>query len=236
MSEYSDFPDAAKALPRVASSGGIDLERVLTLRPDLAVAWRLEATSRTLDRLQSLGIPLFYSEPHRLAEIPSAIEALGVLAGTEAQAQAQAARLRAELQQLQAAYRDRRPIDVFYQISERPLMTLNGRHFVSDALTMCGARNVFANAPIIAPGVSIEQVLVADPEAIIAARVDTADRSWQKAWLKFASLRAVRQGNLLAVRGEEMHRHGPRAIPAARQLCGLLDEVRSKSVKAANPP
>src|SRR3954452_19924160 len=106
-SEYSDFPEAAKRLPRVASSGGVDLERLLALRADLVVAWRLEATAKALDRIEALGIPLVYIEPHRLEEIRRALEALGVLAGTQQTAQAEAARLRAELARLASVYRGR---------------------------------------------------------------------------------------------------------------------------------
>src|SRR3954471_3801675 len=96
-SEYSDYPEAAKKLPRVASSSAVDLERVLALRADLAIAWRLSSTAQSLDRLQAIGVPVFYSEPHRLAEIADQIEALGALAGTEAHAKLAAADLRAEL-------------------------------------------------------------------------------------------------------------------------------------------
>ena len=233
-SEYSDFPEEAKRLPHVAGSAGVDIEGVLALRPDLAVAWRLDATAKTLDRLEALGVPLFYSEPHRLEHIPAAIEALGALAGTEKRARAEAERLRAELQRLRASHRDRRPIDVFYQISERPLMTLNGQHFVSDALAICGGRNVFADAPIIAPAISIEAVIAADPAVIVAARLDPADTSWQAAWRRFPQLRAVRNSNLLALRSEEMHRHGPRAIGAASRLCDLLDQARTRNINAAS--
>jgi len=229
VSEYSDYPEAAKRLPRVASSSNIDLEQVLALHPDLVVAWRLEATAKALDRLETLGVPLAYIEPHRLEEIPQAIEVLGTLAGTQASARAEAAQLRAELKRLSTIYREREPITVFYEISERPLMTLSGQHFVSDALSLCGARNVFAGASIIAPVVDVEAVLAANPQAIIAARADPADTSWQPFWRRFPSLRAVRDGNLLALRGDVMHRHGPRAIATTRTLCELVDEARRRS-------
>jgi iron complex transport system substrate-binding protein len=233
VSEYSDFPPAARNLPRVASSAGVDIERVLALRPDVVVAWRLEATARSLDRLQSLGVPVFYSEPHRLAEIPGALEALGALAGVEASAKPQAARLRAELGALRAKYRSRPVIDVFYQIAERPLMTINGQQFVSDALALCGGRNVFADASVIAPVINLEAVIARNPEVIVAATADLNDTSWQDAWKRFGTLRAVRYGNLLTLHAEEMHRHGPRAIAATAGLCKLLDEARERSLKAA---
>jgi iron complex transport system substrate-binding protein len=232
VSEYSDYPEEAKRLPQVASSGGIDLERVLALKPDLVVAWRLEATAAALARLEALGLPVFYSEPRRLAQIPDSIEALGELAGTGDVAHALAASLRSQLELLKARYGSRRPVSVFYQISERPLMTLGGRQFVSDAIELCGGHNVFADSPVMAPQVNIEAVLAADPEAIITASAHPSDRSWQALWRRFPGMRAVRAENLYAVPMDEMHRHGPRAIGATALLCGYIDETR---LKAASP-
>ena len=156
VSEYSDYPEAARRLPRVASSSAVNLEEVLALRVDLVVAWRLDATARSLDRLEALGIPVFYSEPHRLAEIPDAIEALGLLAGTKDAARAAAQTLRSELERTWIRYHGRPIIKVFYQISDRPLMTVNGKHFISDAIALCGGRNVFADLPLIAPMIDAE--------------------------------------------------------------------------------
>jgi iron complex transport system substrate-binding protein len=232
VSEYSDYPEEAKRLPRVASSGAVDLERLLALKPDLVVAWRLEATAASLARLEALGLPVFYSEPRRLVQIPDSIEALGELAGTGATARALATSLREQLNILKAQYGSKRPVTVFYQISERPLMTLGGRQFVSDAIELCGGHNVFAGSALMAPQVNIETVLAADPEAIITARPDPSDRSWQAFWARFPGMRAVQAGNLYAVPVNEMHRHGPRAIGATAVLCRHIDAAR---LKAASP-
>jgi iron complex transport system substrate-binding protein len=228
VSEYSDYPEEAKKLPRVASSGTVDIEAVLALKPDLIVAWRLEATAKALQRLESLGLTVFYNEPRRLAQIAGMVEAMGELAGTSATAKPLAASLRRELHQLEATYRARRPVTLFYQIAEKPLMTLSGEHFVSDAISLCGGRNIFAEAPVIASPVNMESVLAADPEAILTARLDVRDMKWQAAWRKFPGLRAVQAGNLYAVPVDEMHRHGPRAIAATRILCERIDEARRK--------
>jgi len=232
VSEYSDYPEEARRLPQVASSGGVDLERLLALKPDLVVAWRLEATAAALARLETLGLPVFYSEPRRLAQIPDGIEALGELAGTADTARGVAASLREQLNSLKTQYASKRAVSVFYQISERPLMTLGGRQFVSDAIELCGGRNVFADSPVMAPQVNIEAVLAADPEAIITASASPSDRSWQALWRRFPGMRAVRAGNLYAVPMNEMHRHGPRAIGATALLCRDIDEAR---LKAASP-
>jgi iron complex transport system substrate-binding protein len=229
VSEYSDYPEVARRLPRVASSSAVNVEEVLALRANLVVAWRLDATARSLDRLEALGIPVFYSEPHRLAEIPNAIEALGLLAGTEQVARAAAQTLRSELEQTRGRYHGRPIVRVFYQISDRPLMTVNGRHFISDAIALCGGRNVFADLPLIAPMIDAEAVVAADPDVIIAAR-------WQAFWRRFGQLRAVRNSNLVTLQRDQMHRHGPRAIAAAGRLCEALDEARARSgLRAAIP-
>src|SRR5262245_42059791 len=229
VSEYSDYPEGARRLPQVASSGGVDLERVLALQPDLVVAWRLEATAAALARLEALGLPVFYSEPRRLAQIPDSIEALGQLAGTGDVAHSLATSLRSQLAYLGAKYGSRRAVSVFYQISERPLMTLGGRQFVSDAIELCGGRNIFADSPVMAPQVNIEAVLAADPEAIITASALPSDRSWQALWRRFPGMRAVRADNLYAVPMNEMHRHGPRAIAATALLCSYIDDTRLKA-------
>jgi iron complex transport system substrate-binding protein len=136
------------------------------------------------------------------------------------------------LKHLEAEYRSRRPVSVFYQISERPLMTLGGRQFVSDAIELCGGRNVFAESPLMAPQVNVEGVLAVDPEAIITARPDPSERSWQAFWRRFPGMRAVQSDNLYAVPMNEMHRHGPRAVAAAAVLCRHIDDAR---LKAASP-
>ena len=229
VSEYSDYPEEARRLPQVASSGSVDLERMLALNPDLVVAWRLEATAAALTRLESLGVPVFYSEPRRLAQIPDSIEALGELAGTADTARGVAASLREQLSHLKAQYGSKRAVSVFYQISERPLMTLGGRQFVSDAIELCGGRNIFADSPLMAPQVNIESVLAADPEAIVTAKPDPLDPSWQAFWRRFAGMRAVQADNLYAVPTNEMHRHGPRAVGATAVLCRHIDEARFKA-------
>ncbi|HJS39655.1 MAG TPA: helical backbone metal receptor, partial [Burkholderiales bacterium] len=76
---YSDYPPEAKALPRVGSEAGIDLEAVVALRPDLVVAWPQSGSTRAIERIAALGIPVFRSEPRELEDIARTIETLGRL-------------------------------------------------------------------------------------------------------------------------------------------------------------
>jgi iron complex transport system substrate-binding protein len=169
VAEFSDYPPEAKHIQSVGSGVSLDLERIIALKPDLVVGWNNGMAATQLARLEPLGIPIYKSEPYDFAAIAHSLERLARLTGTDAAGNAAAAAFRARLQRLRDTYQKRRTVRVFYQIWRSPLMTLNGAHLVSSALRLCGGENIFAGLPQLAPTVSIEAVLKADPEAIIAS-------------------------------------------------------------------
>jgi len=227
-SDYSDYPPAARALPRIGGSQQIDTERLIALRPDLLVVWLHGNTAQQLAPLRRLGVALYQSEPGSLEDIPDEIERLGRLMGTERTAQPAAAALRSRLAQLAARYRERPAVKVFYQVSERPLYTLNGRQIVSDAIRLCGGVNVFADLPVLAPAVTVEAVLQADPEIIIAGARGGQDAGGLAMWKRYPGLLAVRRGNLYSIESDLIGRAGPRMIDGAEALCKLLDQARAR--------
>ncbi len=226
VTEYSDFPPAARDISSVGSGVALDLERIVRLKPDLVVAWESGNSAPQVARLEALGIPVYRSEPHDFAAIAATMEKLGRLTGTPAAGESNAANFRARLAQLQARYRHRPRVTVFYQIWRSPLMTLNGEHMVSAALDLCGGENIFASLPQLAPTVGIESVLQADPDAIIASSGAREDGLAQ--WRRFPKLKAVAMGNLLVVDGNLLNRPGPRVLDGVEALCRLLDTVREK--------
>jgi iron complex transport system substrate-binding protein len=228
--EYSDYPPAAKALPRVGSEAAIDLEALVALAPDLVIAWPNAGSARAVERIAALGIPVFRSEPRDLEDIARTMETLGRLAGTEAAAQAAAKAFRARAARLERSHAGRPRVRVFYQVWDRPMLTVTGAHVISKAMRLCGGENVFAALPGIAPEIDREAVLRADPEAIVASSPDGGWPAWLDDWKAFPALLAVRQGNLYAVRPELLQRHTPRLLDGAEELCRILEEVRRKRV------
>jgi iron complex transport system substrate-binding protein len=226
VSEYSDYPPEAKRIPSIGSGVSLDLERILQLKPDLIVGWNNGNAAAQLARLEPLGIPVFKNEPYDFPAIARSIERLAHLAGTDAAGQAAAQSFRVRLQRLQATYQQRRTVSVFYQIWRSPLMTLNGSHMVSSALRLCGAENVFAKLPQLAPTVSVEAVIKADPDAIIASSGEQNDVLAM--WRGFPHMKAVARGNLLLIDGELLNRSGPRILDGTEALCRRLDAVRNK--------
>jgi len=156
---YSDYPSSARDIPHVGDNRALDLERIAALKPDLVVVWRHGNAQKQTDRLRALGIPLYFSEPHRLADIPRSIEVLGTLLDTRASAHDAAQQFRQQADALRHRYASRPPVTVFFQVWEQPLMTLNGQHVFTDMLALCGGRNVFAGEPLLVPTVSTEAVI-----------------------------------------------------------------------------
>ena len=227
--EHSDYPPEAKALPRVGSEAAIDLEAVVALRPDLVVAWPQSGSTRAIERIAALGVPVFRSEPRRIEDIARTIETLGELAGTRAAAQVAAAAFRERAARLARTYASRPTVRVFYQIWNRPLITVNGDHVISKVLALCGGENVMARLPALAPEIDRERVLRADPEVIIASGSDGRHPEWLREWKAFPELAAVRRGNLFAVRPDLVQRHTPRLLDGAAEICRFLQEARDRN-------
>jgi iron complex transport system substrate-binding protein len=226
---YSDFPEEAKKIPQIGSNREVDLERVMALKPDLIVVWRHGSSERQIEMVRKLGVPLFHSEPQKLDDIPESVAKLGQLMGTEKAANPAADALRQQLGSLRGRYTNRPLVRVFYQVWDKPLYTLNGRHIVSDALRLCGAENIFAKLPVTAPVVSVEGVLQENPEAIFA----TAEKNYGgvSMWKPYGTLLAVRNDNLFTIDGNLVNRSGPRMIAGAATLCEKLELARQHRTK-----
>lgn len=224
--EYSDYPEAAKALPRVGNNLQIDMERVAALKPDLIVVWLNGNSERQIEQIRALGIPMFHSEPKKLDDIAASLSRLGKLMGTEPAAEAAAATARGTLAALKAKYAGRPVIRTFYQVWDKPLYTLNGGHIVSDALRLCGGENIFAAMKVTAPVVSVEAVLQEDPEAILGSEKRKQDDTGIGMWRRFPNMTAVRRANLLGVDGNLLNRAGPRMIAGTAALCEKLELAR----------
>lgn len=221
--EHSDYPPEARSVPRVGSEAGIDLEALIALRPDLVVAWPNAGSVRTVNRLAQIGLPVFRSEPRELADIARTLERFGVLAGTAERANQAADAFRKRARALEARYSERPKMRVFYQVWDRPLVTVNGDHVISKVMRMCGGENVFAALPLIAPQIDREAVVSANPQVIISSGASL------EGWKAFSGLAAVKNAHLYAIPPDLIQRHTPRLLDGAERLCRLLEQARARS-------
>ena len=227
--DFADYPAAALRIPRVGRAHSVDLERIASLRPDLVVVWGSGFPPATIDAVRRLGVPVFVSEPRSLADVAASMERLGVLTGSDGTAAA--AEFNAKIAALRARYAGRSPVRVFYQVWATPLMTLSGRHVISEAIVLCGGRNVFADLPPLVPQVSVEAVLAADPEIVITAEAGGVPGTALSSWRQFPSLAATRRGQFVTLDADRINRYGPRLADEIGSLCAAIDRTRAGSIK-----
>ena len=226
--EYSDYPPAAKKVPRIGSYDRFDLEAISALKPDLVIAWETGNPAAPVEKIRALGLTVYASQPNRMEDVAGQLERLGQLAGTDATANAAAAQFRQRLETLRRNNAGKPKVRVFYQIWKAPLMTVGGPQIISSAIELCGGENVFGKLSQMAPTVSVEAVLEADPEAIVATGMGDARPEWLDDWNKWPRMTAVKRGNLFHIHPDLMQRHTPRILDGAEQLCAALDVARSR--------
>lgn len=225
--EYSDEPSAARSVPRIGDVAAVDMERLVALHPDVVVLWAAGGNPAQREKIASLRIPIYEQQVARLADIPPAVRRLGMLAGTQAAAERAAQGLQARLAALTATYggRTARRPSVLLQVWNRPIYTVGGKHLMSDALELCGARNVFADLPEAGPVIDTESVIARDPDIIVAAAPAGEGASWVADWKQLKSLSAVRNGRVVNFEDQALSRLGPSVIDATEALCRTLAGV-----------
>jgi iron complex transport system substrate-binding protein len=226
--EYGDYPPAARAVPKVGGYSRLDLEAIVALKPDLVIGWETGNAPAAVARLRTMGLSVYLSQPNRMEDIAGELERIGKLAGTEVAANAAATAFRERYARLAARYGERPSVDVFSQIWKQPLMTVNGKQIISDAIRLCGGRNVFAHLPILAPTVTLEAVIAANPEAIVASGMGDSRPEWLDDWRRWITLAAVTGDNLYFIPPDLIQRHTPRILDGAEKLCTHLETVRAK--------
>ncbi|MEM8500336.1 MAG: cobalamin-binding protein [Pseudomonadota bacterium] len=224
---YSNYPDAAQSIPIVGGYKSFSLEAILTLKPDLILMWASGNGMKALSQLEALDLAVYVDELHKLEQIATSIRDIGLLTGHHAEADANAAKFLEGLAQLRVRYDNSSSVSMFYQVWNEPLQTLNGEHIINDVIELCGGRNIFADAVVLAPKISLESVIVGNPDAIVASGMGEARPEWLDEWHSWPALSAVKNDHLFFVPPDILQRHTPRILLGARQLCGQLEQVRA---------
>lgn len=226
VAQGSDTPQAARALPGIGTTLAPNLEIAMSLRPNLLIAWQPTTPDRLGELMARLNVPVYYSDPRTLAAIPDAVETMGQLFGTETHATAAARALRERLNRLAADYSRRQPVRVFVEAGSQPLYTVNRQSIINDAIRLCGGVNVFANADLLAPQISLESVLAAQPDGVISSATTPGDADTNLRVWRQRGLPAARAGHVYSLDADALYRPGPRLIDLTEQLCQHLDKIR----------
>lgn len=223
---FSDFPPQALELPVVGRHDMLDMERIISLQPDLIVAWRSGNPRGALNRLRELGFPVYIAEPDSLSSISSHLERLGILTGHARQGEMLAAQFNSQTESLQQRYGERAAVRVFYQVWHAPMISVGGAELINDMISLCGGQNIFAELPV-GPKVNLEDVLARNPQVIIASGSTPDAPAWLDDWQRWPQLAAVAAADLYSIPPDLVQRHSLRALQGAYQMCEHIDQARS---------
>lgn len=226
---YSDFPEAAKKIPRIGGYKKVDYEQLLALQPELVIYWQNGNPENMIEGLRNLNLQLFNNEPESFESVAVSIRIFGKILGTEAIAEKRASEYLARLAQLRKKYAEvsSQKVTVFYQVWNQPLMTINHEHLINDVIEFCGGVNVFADIDHIAPTIDIESVLKKNPQVIIAGMAKGRE-SWLPEWQRWKTLDAVKKNNVYGIDASQIVRQTPRILDGAEEMCDIFQRVRNK--------
>ena len=224
--QYSDYPEAAKNIPRVGGYSALNIEAIVALQPDILIAWPEGNRNRELDRLKALGLPILVSDPREFSDIENALSVYGKITGNDLQAKKARLAFEKKLSFLRDNYSQQEKVSVFYQVWNAPLMTQNGNTFISRAIEVCGGVNIFADLPMTNPQVSIESILVQDPQVIVASGMGEARPEWLVDWRQYSTLQAVKKNQLFHILPELFQRPTSRFLMGTEQLCEAMQKAR----------
>lgn len=224
VSAYSDYPPEAKRLPQVATAVNFSLEEIAALKPDLVLVWKDSMRPGDPERIARFGAEVFVASARALEDVPRLLDVVGRLTGRDASQVA--AEYGRKLEVLRRTYAGKRKLAAFLEIWNRPLTTISGRHFINQALEICGAQNVFRELPGVAPVVSWEQVYQRDPEVIVGMSSGGSAEEFRASWKEHATLSAVKANRLVHVHPDRLQRQTARTPDGIAELCEGLDRVR----------
>ncbi|WP_051685700.1 cobalamin-binding protein [Rheinheimera texasensis] len=225
--EHADYPVAASKIPRVGNYAGLQLEKILALKPDLVLYWQSGSPAADISRLQSLGIRTVAFEAKTLDDIATDLLHLGELTGQPQQAKQLAAEFRQRLSILRQQYQQQTAVTVFYELWDEPLSTIGPNAWPMQALSLCGGKNIFADASSAYPQVSAEALLQRQPQLILQPTSNTEARRLTDFPQRFASLRAVQLNQLAKPNADLLHRATLRTLDGVAELCQMLAKSRA---------
>lgn len=226
VSAYSDYPPAALELPIVGDAFTVDQERLAELAPDALLVWQSGTPAHVVDELRRIGFHVEVIRTRNLVDVAAALLQIGRLTGNQESAARAAASYGDALTSIEQRFADRAPIRVFYQVSRRPLFTVNGQHFVSELIELCGGHNIFADLDELAPTIDVEAVVERDPEVLLASDETGSDVFVE--WDRWPNIAANRYGNRYTVPADEIGRATPRLPAAGEAVCAALQEARAR--------
>lgn len=229
VTQYSNYPPEATRLPQVGSYVNLSLEKILALRPDLAIGIRDGNPKAVIDRLTELGVPCYVVNPKSLQGVIASVRNIGRAVGRESAAEKIAGQMASRIREVERRVTGIARPRVFYQIGVEPIVSAGQGTFPNILIETAGGKNVAAHMAAY-PQLNVEQVLVARPEVIIVTSM-TREYDFERVkgfWARWSDLPAVAAERIYVVDSDLMDRPSPRIVDGLETLARLLHPQKFK--------
>jgi iron complex transport system substrate-binding protein len=221
---FSDFPAEAENLPKIGSYIHPDMEKIISLAPDLCIAVQDGNPKQVVMRISEMGIPVYAVNPRCLESVMASIIDIGGLLDASEKAEAIVADMRRRMDRVAAGIAGiADPPGVFFQINASPIVSAGHDTFIHELIIRAGGRNLAGHQPSY-PRFTVEQVLVLSPDIIIVTTMSGKGGSDAVLddWHQWARLPAVKNDRVFVVDSGLFDRPGPRIIDALELLVDLI--------------
>jgi len=224
VTQYSDFPEAAGRLPKVGSYVNLDLERIVSLRPDLCIGVKDGNPKDVVDRLDDLDIPVYVVNPKGLDSVMQTLAAIGGLLDVQAKADELIAAMQLRIDRVEQTVQqaETRP-RVFFQIGISPIVSVGTPTFIHELIVRAGGRNV-AEGSFAYPRYSREQVLGMQPDVIVITSMArfAIFQQVKSDWEQWPDIPAVKHGRIFMQDSNLFDRPTPRLVAGLELLARLV--------------
>ena len=222
--QYSNHPEAAKLLPRVGSYVRLDVEKIVALKPDLCLAVRDGNPIHSVERIESLGIPVYVVDPHSLADIMDVVLRIGGILGVRERALEIVVNMERRIKLI----RDKLTSDVprpgvFFQIDAAPIISAGSNTFIHELIVTAGGRNLAAGVKQY-PRFGWEDIIIMQPDIAIIASMAGGHSvaNLKESWRKWPQLRVVKNNRLHVVDADLIDRPTPRLIDGLEEFAVII--------------
>lgn len=218
VDQYSNFPKAVSALPKLGSAFSPNLEAIIALEPDLVLA---DESSEVAASLRRAGIPVYAGTAQTYEETFEKFEILGELVNRETEAALLSGEIEGAIGAIAERAESLTPTRFYYEIDATPY-SVGPNSFIGMLLTLAGGENIVGEDLGDFPQLEPEFIVAADPEVIIVSERDVADLPGRPGW---ASISAVENDRVIPTDqplDDAISRPGPRLVEAVRFFARAL--------------
>jgi ABC-type Fe3+-hydroxamate transport system substrate-binding protein len=221
VTDYCDYPEAAKKLPKVGKYSRPSLESILLYKPDLVMASASMNRRSLVKRLESLNIPVYIIFPHNIEDTLKTIITIGTINGRQDKAETVVAAIQTKIDGIEKHLEQTKKPDILTFIMLRPLTVAGPETFIDDIIIRTGGNNIVPPGPSRYPTWNTEALLTLDPEVIVVSS-HPGQPDPQQFFQQWPQLQAVKNNRIVQIEADWLHRPGPRMVLGIEAMAKAL--------------